>query len=104
MAIQHLPGTDQFFASARSNSARAPKIPKKSFPDAVIVSIATPSPVSTLKPIPRSVRSWTVLTKVVQSSTETVELPHQQSVPLAESFQAGRQVRTIVLFSRSTVL
>jgi hypothetical protein len=49
--------------SSRSNSARAAKIPKTSFPEAVGVSMAAPWPVRTLSPILRSVRSWTMLTR-----------------------------------------
>ena len=40
--------------SSRSNSARAAKIPKTSFPLAEEVSIVAPCPVSTLNPIPRA--------------------------------------------------
>jgi len=43
--------------------ARAAKMPKTSFPAAVVVSMAAPWPVSTFNPIPRAVRSWTVLTR-----------------------------------------
>ncbi|MOA38083.1 hypothetical protein D3C78_1597310 [compost metagenome] len=47
--------------SSRSNSAKAAKMPKTSLPAAVVVSMAAPWPVSTFRPIPRPVRSCTVL-------------------------------------------
>lgn len=57
------PATVRSEISSRSNSAKAAKIPKTSLPAAVVVSIAAPRPVSTFKPTPRSVKSWTVLTR-----------------------------------------
>src|SRR5665647_1386886 len=53
--------------NSRSKSARAAKIPKTSLPAAVVVSIAAPWPVRTLRPMPRAVRSWTVLTRWCRS-------------------------------------
>ena len=54
-------------SSLRSNAVAGFRIsPERrgttSFPDAVVVSIAAPSPLKTLRPMPRSVRVWTVLT------------------------------------------
>jgi len=43
--------------------ARAAKMPKTSFPAAVVVSMAAPCPVSTFNPTPRAVRLCTVLTR-----------------------------------------
>ena len=40
--------------NSRSNSARAAKIPKTSFPLGVVVSMEAPCPVRTLKVTPRS--------------------------------------------------
>ena len=47
--------------SSRSNSASAAKMPNTSLPAGVVVSMEAPCPVSTLKPMPRCVRSCTVL-------------------------------------------
>jgi mercuric reductase len=47
--------------NSRSNSANAAKMPKTSLPAAVVVSMAAPWPVNTLRPMPRAVRSCTVL-------------------------------------------
>lgn len=41
--------------SSRSNSANAAKMPNTSLPAAVVVSMVTPWPVSTLRPMPRPV-------------------------------------------------
>ncbi len=48
---------------SRSNSAREAKMPKISLPAGVVVSIAAPWPVSTLRPMPRFVRSCTTFTR-----------------------------------------
>jgi len=48
--------------SSRSNSARAAKMPKTSLPSGNVVSMLAPRPLSTLKRMPRAVRSCTVLT------------------------------------------
>ena len=49
--------------SSRSNSANAAKMPNTSRPAAVVVSICAPWPVRTRKPICRSVKSLTILTR-----------------------------------------
>lgn len=41
--------------------------------------------------------------EVAQIAAETVELPDQEGVVLSECFQAGGQVRPIILFTRSMV-
>ena len=53
--------------SERSKSASDANMPKISFPAGVVVSMAAPCPVSTLKPTPRSVRSCTVLIRCRRS-------------------------------------
>jgi len=54
------------------------KIPNTSFPDAVVVSFAASPPVSTLRPTPRSLWSWIVLTR------------WRRSRPSRSSFQTSR--------------
>lgn len=71
--------------SARSNSARAAKIPKTSFPDAVVVSMAVPSPVRTFNPIPLRKVAHRV-DEVTEIAAEPIELPHQKGVAVAEPF------------------
>ena len=79
--------------SSRSNSARAAKIPKTSFPEAVVVSMAAPWPVRTFSPMPRSVRSW----------AEPVEFPDDQRVAMAQGFQACGQLGSVILLPRGPV-
>src|SRR3546814_10158942 len=50
---------------SRSNSASVAKMPNTIRPDGVVVSICAPLPVSTRRPIPRSDRFCTVLTRWV---------------------------------------
>lgn len=57
------PATVRSEMRERSNSARAAKIPNTSLPEAVVVSMAAPSPVRTFSPMSRSVRLWTVFTR-----------------------------------------
>ena len=97
--------------SSRSNSARAAKIPKTSFPEAVVVSMAAPCPLRTGRPVPRSVRSWTIaLCQVVddvnqkpQVSTEPVKLPDNQGVPVPQGLKARDELRAVVFLSRGHV-
>ncbi|MDP9807887.1 hypothetical protein J2W42_000725 [Rhizobium tibeticum] len=46
---------------SRSNSASVAKMPNTMRPDAVVMSICAPSPAMTLRPIPRSDKSFPVL-------------------------------------------
>jgi hypothetical protein len=69
--------------NSRSNSASAAKMPKTSFPAGVVVSIAAPWPVRTLRPTPREVRYC--VREVVRIATEAVKLPHDEgSASLAQ--------------------
>ena len=81
------PATVRSEMSARSNSAKAAKIPKTSFPDAVVVSIEAPSPVSTLRPMPRSVRSWTVLTRWRRSRPSRSSFHTRSVSPFRSAFR-----------------
>ncbi|ALO66941.1 hypothetical protein AS189_11100 [Arthrobacter alpinus] len=66
--------------SSRSNSASAAKIPKTSLPEAVVVSIAAPSPVRYFQ-ADASVREvMEGIHQVTQVPAESVELPYQQGV------------------------
>ena len=72
---------------ARSNSASAAKIPKTSCPEAVVVSMAAPSPVRTFRPIPRLVRSWTVLTRWRRSRASGSSFQTRRVSPLRKAFR-----------------
>jgi len=81
--------------SSRSNSARAAKIPKTSFPEAVVDSGALTG---------EDLQADAALGQVVddvdqmaQVPAEPVELPDHEGVAVAEGFEARGQVRPVIL-------
>ncbi|AJW93587.1 hypothetical protein BM43_7643 (plasmid) [Burkholderia gladioli] len=73
--------------NSRSNSARAAKMPKTSLPAAVVVSMAAPCPVNTFKPMPRPVRSCTVLMRCRRSRPSRSSFHTTSVSPVRNAFR-----------------
>ena len=99
-----IPARVRSVIKARSNSASAAKIPNTSLPAAVVVSIAAPSPVSTLRPTPRTGEVVHQVDQVAQIAAEPVELPDHQGVALSQGFDAGEQPGSVIASAGSKIL
>jgi len=79
-------------------------MPNTSLPDAVVVSMAAPSPVRTLRPIATVGKVVDGVHEVAQVAAEPVEFPDEESVAFPECFQARRQVWAVVFLPGCLIL